>query len=359
MSDLFAQTIHTIPYPIFKNIMELAVIGYPSKLGGADTELDHQMRIWTRMGIHVHVIHTGDLDDNLRAMRLEDRPGVTVHAPRDWKAARGMPAIAYCNGEFLKCLPEIRLYATRIWWVNCMCWLFPAEKEAHAAGLIDTFIYQTKRVLNHVSPILKGINKVFRGRVVRPHFDYSEFHFDPDKPNDKFRFCKISREDVGKYHPQTMWVYNTMVAPVLKEGHILGWDPERMPDAAGGSVPDWITAERAGARSVHEVYAKSHALIHMARPDQTENLPRVGFEAMATGTILICDKRGGWTDQIVDGKTGWLCDSNREFVYKASRCAFDQNERRQMAEDARARLETFWGANAAQNSWDEFFSSEP
>ncbi len=46
---------------------EICVIGYPSRLGGADTELDHQIRVWQALGLQVHLIHTGPLDDNLRA----------------------------------------------------------------------------------------------------------------------------------------------------------------------------------------------------------------------------------------------------------------------------------------------------
>ncbi|MEG2237720.1 MAG: hypothetical protein RRY13_08710 [Akkermansia sp.] len=40
--------------------------------------------------------------------------------------------------------------------------------------------------------------------------------------------------------------------------------------------------------------------------DTTKNWPRIGFEAMANGSVLIVDKRGGWEQMIIHGKTGWL-----------------------------------------------------
>ena len=77
-----------------------------------------------------------------------------------------------------------------------------------------------------------------------------------------------------------------------------------------------------------EFYRTCEAIIMTT--DTTENLPRVGLEAMASGSILVVDNRGGWQQLVEDGVTGWLCRDDREFVYKASRCAFESEERSQM-----------------------------
>ncbi|HEX4132029.1 MAG TPA: hypothetical protein VHZ24_18495, partial [Pirellulales bacterium] len=71
----------------------LCVIGFPSKVGGADTELDHQIHCWQALGLQVHLIHTAPLDANLQAMRMEDR-GCVIHEPRDWQAAEDDAASA-------------------------------------------------------------------------------------------------------------------------------------------------------------------------------------------------------------------------------------------------------------------------
>jgi glycosyltransferase involved in cell wall biosynthesis len=91
--------------------------------------------------------------------------------------------------------------------------------------------------------------------------------------------------------------------------------------------------------------------------DTFENLPRVGFEAMSSGSVLVVDRRGGWELQVDDGQTGWLCNDDREFVYKASRCAFEQQERQEMASRAREKLDAHWGLQAAMDSWAQVFET--
>ncbi len=338
---------------------EIAVIGYPSRYGGADTELDHQIHVWQALGLRVHVIHTGPIDERLRAMRLAEDRGCVVHEPRDWRHVRGKLVISYCNGGYLEALPEIREHDPRaVLWVNCMTWLFPKEKEAHEAGLIDWFLYQTEAVRDRVASDLRERNPELRQAVVDPYFDAGRYEFTPDKPGDRFRFCRISREDLGKFHPAQLWIYETMTAPVLKEGTILGVNDairEKLTGGPGRKVPNWIRALAAGAEPVEEVYGRSHALIQMADPGLTENLPRVGFEAMATGTVLCVDDRGGWREQVLQGQTGFLCADQREFVYRATRLAWEPEERRRMAENARDHLASRWSLEASKASWAAFF----
>ena len=73
-------------------IRRLCVIGHPSRLGGADTELDHQIHCWQKMGIEVHVCHTGQIDANLEAMQLKER-GCIYHRPRSWKSLEGLDCV--------------------------------------------------------------------------------------------------------------------------------------------------------------------------------------------------------------------------------------------------------------------------
>lgn len=91
--------------------------------------------------------------------------------------------------------------------------------------------------------------------------------------------------------------------------------------------------------------------------DTLENLPRVGFEAMAAGSVLVVDNRGGWQKLVEDGVTGWLCEDDREFVYKASRCAFEHDERDEMRHRARQKLEQDWGLEASAESWEKVFKA--
>lgn len=89
-------------------INRIFVHGFPGLYGGAGTELHHQIRLWRKMGVEVHLIpswdaHAEPLFGEMRAL------GVRVHNPHDWSAVeRGDPVIAFCSGDFLDRLPEIR-----------------------------------------------------------------------------------------------------------------------------------------------------------------------------------------------------------------------------------------------------------
>jgi len=328
----------------------LCVIGHPSRLGGADTELDHQIRCWQAMGIEVHLCHTGSLDANLRAMQMQERDCI-YHDSRDWPSLEGMHCISFCNGGFLEHLPEIRRYARTTTFVNCMTWNFDREVEMQQRGLIDFHIYQTEHAFERISPKLASLGNYRPLRVV-PYFHTEEFPHHDNRPQDKFRFGRISRGDADKFGKQQLWIYETMTAPVLKEGMIVGWD-HRARQRFGREPDAYIRALPEGSISQREFYRTCEAIIMTT--DTFENLPRVGFEAMSSGSILVVDNRGGWQLQVEDGVTGWLCADDREFVYKASRCAFEPEERDAMRRRARAKLNREWGLEASMESWEQVF----
>lgn len=328
----------------------LCVIGHPIRLGGADTELDHQIACWLAMGIEVHICHTGELDANLKGMELERR-GCVYHRPHDWASLAGLHCISFRNGEFLSNLKEIRKHARSTSFVNCMTWNFDREVQGQEQGLIDFHLYQTEHAYERVSQKLKD-KGVYRPLFFRPYFDASEFPYTDNRPLDKFRFGRISRDDGDKYGGQQLWIYETMTAPVLKDGLILGWGANA--DRKFGRKPEpYIQALPPGSLTQRAFYAQCEAIIMTT--DTFENLPRVGFEAMASGSVLVVDNRGGWRLQVDDGQTGWLCNNDREFVYKASRCAFEHEERNQMRQAAREKLEREWGLQAAMDSWAQVF----
>jgi glycosyltransferase involved in cell wall biosynthesis len=335
-------------------LTEIYVIGLPSKLGGADTELGHQIVAWLAMGIQVHIIPHCNLDTNAISVRtdLTDK-GVIYHEMNDWTACKDKVVISYCNGQFLENIAEIKKYARTTLWVNCMTWLFAKEKEAHEKGLIDWFIYQTDHAREKVQRDLKEINSNYNWAKVNPYFNLVEFPYIKSRPDDKFRFGRISRPDTDKFAKFQMWVYETMTAPKLKEGMILGID-DRARNKMGGNIPKWIIQHGAGAIPAQDLYKFSECIIQAC--DTYENLPRVGFEAMSSGSMLIVDNRGGWKELVQHKQTGFLCNDDREFAYYSSRAAFETHERRQMIENARDWVVTNWGLEKAKESWGNFFA---
>jgi glycosyltransferase involved in cell wall biosynthesis len=233
-----------------------------------------------------------------------------------------------------------------------MMWNFDREIEMQSRGLIDFHLYQTEHALERVSQRLQG-QGTYRPLRFQPYFHADDFPFHDSRPPDKFRFGRISRDDGDKYGPRQLWIYETMTAPVLKEGIVLGWGPRAA--AKYGRQPDpYIRTFPESGLSQRDFYAHCEAIIMTT--DTLENLPRVGFEAMASGSLLVVDDRGGWRVQVEDGRTGWLCRDDREFVYKASRCAFEAAERAAMRHAARQKLAATWGLSAAMDSWNQIFA---
>ena len=74
---------------------------------------------------------------------------------------------------------------------------------------------------------------------------------------------------------------------------------------------------------------------------------------MASGSVLIVDDRGGWQDQVVHGETGWLCKDSREFVYYASRMAYEASERSKFARNALERSKELFSKEKSIKSWKE------
>lgn len=329
---------------------EICVIGHPSKLGGADTELDHQIRIWQKLGLQVYLLHTGTIDTNLKKMRMGER-GCKYLNPRDWKLCKDKVVISYCNGEFLSNIEEIKKYAKCTIWVNCMTWLFQKERDAYEKGLIDWFVYQTDHAREKVQDDLIKINSNYRWKKVQPYFYAEDFPFIKNRPNDKFRFGRISRDDPGKFASYQKWIYETMTSPVLKEGKILGVNDKVIKKI--GELPNWIKGYPSGGITAQELYKFSECIIQAC--DTYENFPRVAFEAMSSGSLLIVDDRGGWREQVQHKQTGFLCKNDREFSYYSSRAAFEEHERKQMIRNARDWLDTNWGEKKAMEEWTKFF----
>lgn len=89
--------------------------------------------------------------------------------------------------------------------------------------------------------------------------------------------------------------------------------------------------------------------------DTTENWPRIGFEAMASGSVLIVDRRGGWEQMVDHGKTGWLCERPGDFIAYASKMAWEPHFWEDMAAAARERGLSLGGMDASTESWKEVF----
>lgn len=333
----------------------LFIVGFPSLYGGAGAELYHQVRVWETLGVALHFIPT---QKNVRKAVLYGEMtehGHVIHDAYDWAAIpEDAPVISFCNEDFLAALPEIRRRTRRTVFVNCMTWLFGKEKEAMSRGDIALFLYQNDQVRQSVMPRLQALNgdPSIRFMTFRPYFDSSAFPFIAGRPADWFEAGHISRQDEDKFSKDTWRIYEHFASPVPKRGTFLGFDARS--EAKTGKPPDWVeTFHDQKSLSQQEFYRRCHIVLQPT--DTTENWPRVGFEAMASGSVLIVDKRGGWEQMIEHGRTGWLCESPGDFIAFATKMAWEPHYREDMAAAARERGLALGGMEASQESWRQVF----
>ena len=260
--------------------------------------------------------------------------------------------LGFCNAGFLNALPEIRRHTKRTVFINCMTWLFPREKEAMQKGEIAMFLYQNEAVRQEAMPVLRKLNgdPQVQFLTFRPYFHAESFPFIRERDEDFFGCGRISRQDADKFAANTLHIYGAFESPVEKRGLFLGFD--KRSEAKIGRPFDWIRIAR-NQREVSQQDFYRHSRIILQPTDTTENWPRIGFEAMASGSVLIVDNRGGWRQMVEHGKTGWLCSNERDFIYYASKMACEPNLRDDMAEAARARGLELGGLDVSLESWKE------
>lgn len=350
-------------------IKEICVVGHPSFCGGADTELYDQIKCWHKMGIKIYICHTGPIYGQAKKLQpiLEEKYNITYIKPRQWNRLRGFHCISFCNGEFLNNLKHIKRYAKSTTFVNCMTWNFKREIECQSQGLIDFHLYQTDHQLEKVR---KGLDKFKDYKPIRftPHFDVSRFPFHIKRNNDHFRFGRISRADAAKFAPDQFEIYDYMKSPVDKSGVVLGWNQltEQKSRIQKSKIKkkqhnkqtvefykNYIQLMEEGTVSQEDFY--NFCDVFIMSSDTFENLPRVGFECMSSGSVMIVNNRGGWKLQVENGKTGFLCDGTRDFIEKSTLVAKNPELKEQLRGSARIKLEAEWGIENAMKSWDQVF----
>lgn len=151
----------------------------------------------------------------------------------------------------------------------------------------------------------------------------------------KFRFGRVSQARYVAFSPYQLMIYETMTAPLIKEGVIVGWSDDI--EAFFGRRPDeYVAVCSESAANERGYFLDWDAFIMSGEP--SSEVPIEGLSAMLFGALLVVDDIPAWRNLVEDGVTGWLCRNEREFVYKASRCAHENKERESMITSARKRV---------------------
>jgi len=340
---------------VASSLKRLFIYGFPSFYGGAGTELHHQIMVWLKMGLEVHIIPTnhGYRNEALYGEMIER--GVHIYSMNDWAAIEaGDPVFGFCNSEYLDNLDEIYARTRRTVFVNCMTWLFDKEKERMKEGKIGMFLYQNEAVRQKSMPELQDLNNnpEIQFATFKAYFDTKLFPFIQSRSNESFGCGRISRQDADKFAANTLKIYENFVSPKPKKGMFLGFN--YLSERKIGKPFEWITIGQDQTEISQQDFYR-HCEIILQPSDTTENWPRIGFEAMASGSILIVDNRGGWQQMVKHGETGWLCDNESDFIYYASKMAYEPNLRAEMASAAGQHGQKLGGMEQSIASWKEIF----
>ena len=325
-----------------ESLPRIYVVGAPGAVGGADTELWHTLRLWRSRDLPVTVVPTWKLNTAWRA-RCEaigcqvsepQRPGALLDVP----GIRSGVVVSFCNGHFLDHAGRFREAGCRVVWVNCMTWLFPAERKHYDHfGLFDHYVFQSRHQERALTAKLAGYGyRPGQGTVIRGAFCLDEFPFRP-RPHaarEPLRIGRISRPDADKYSSNTWPIYARIPHPI--RARLMAWSPQI--EEKLGPPPPWAECLPVNAEPAAEFFAKLHAMVQV-NGGAGENWPRSGLEAMATGVPVVVQNLWGWREMIRHGRTGFLCDDDDQIAYYTARLAYDEDLRLAVAANARRALE--------------------
>jgi len=338
------------------------VCGYPSDVGGANTELWHTVKLWRRFGLAVTLIPTWRPDPRWRS-RLEGIGCRTVESrPERLHAVPGLagsPVVATCNTRFLGAADRFRRLGCRVVWVGCMNWLFPRERLHYREhGPFDRHVFQSRFQRDQLVPQLRRFGfDDSRGRIIRGAFALEEFPFRPraHAPGERLVIGRMSRAAPDKFSPRTWAIYAAVPQPV--RARVLGVSDEVL--ARLGPPPRWVTCLPEGGQTPRDFLATLHVMVH-AGGAAVENWPRVGLESMAAGVPVVADARGGFTEMIRHGRTGYLAESDAQFAQYTARLARDEDHRLRIASQARRALEEeLANPEAIWADWRQLFDELP
>lgn len=316
---------------------EIWVAGYPSYFGGADTELLNNIYLWKDHNVDVHLVPMFGFEPRLAT--ILQSLGCTTHDYRP-DIFRGKVVVSFCNGEFLRLLPEIteKGKPARVIWFNCMTWTFPNELTAQENGWIDLYGFVSSYQASLLRPQLEAHGKIHEFEGYRPYFNASSVEFNYKAPDKWFSCGRISRDDMQKY-PEDMWnIFYKICVPKHKKIFILGYGPNA--SIKTGKPPNGLDWQTWGPNEipVKQIYQLLHCIIHKTGGSR-ESYCRIVPEAFAYGVPIITEDDYAFPDLIDNGVTGYRCKTSDEMSFRASELAFDEEKRKKMIYSARKFLE--------------------
>jgi glycosyltransferase involved in cell wall biosynthesis len=263
-------------------------------------------RIWSTIQPHPHLL---ELDPSIQMITPDNIPS------GDTMAFMGL--FAEPPGWLERTRPRRIVLRYNVWHVSDLLrWLGAASRTS--AEEIDV-VYPS-----HALKAGLGLD----GPVIQTFIDFD--HFADRRPaSEVLSVGRLSRDEIGKHHPQDPALYRALVGLGL-EVRIMGGTKlapfvqqhERLKLLASLAVP--------AREFIHGL-----GLFYYRTGSFYEAFGRVVMEAMASGLPVVCHKAGGYAEMIDSGENGFLFETSEEAVETISRLRGDGNLVRRIGEAAR------------------------
>lgn len=345
----------------------ISFFGTVHHCGGCGTEALGAVELLRSRGVPVRMI-----------VPTDDPVADEGNPPADYLRSIGVEVACYQPGMFRDSCPVLMSFGEQtaidyirrhddrpryLVYSDCMGHVTDNEVDAHRDGLIDEFFFQTdsqaralgKEIAARTDNKPVGCRLGYRA-FINPGSGYFPLPFHSERPGDHYRVGRLVRDDAAKWHPDTWRMFCGVAAPhaVPVQVEIIGWG-HRAAAKIGDPSRDWCrwhgqlnittSCHVYDPKEIAAFYHRLHTFIHVSHPGLTESLGRVVLEAMAAGTVVIADRRGGVAELIRDRVTGYLVDSPDEAAFRASELAFYPARRREIAVNAYQHLITRGHAN--------------
>lgn len=315
--------------------------GSPSRLGGADTELFHNIKLWREFNIPVNIVPMPGKDEKVQ--RQMEEIGCVYHKYKS-DIFKDKIVVSYCNGVFLRELPRIFIKGRpkKVVWFNCMTYLFDAEIDRHRQGMIDLHGYVSDYQKSLIKSQLKektGIEVIeFEG--YKPFYEYVDSEFNPYRDESRFVIGRVSRADPNKFAKDTWKIFDDVKTVKPKKIRILGWSGV-VEKKSIGPKPTHIDADLLEVNSVpvKEFYHSLDCIIHKTGGSR-ESYCRIVPEAYAHGVPIIVEDDYAFPQLVINGQTGFRCKTSEEMSEVASMLSADYNRRQEIKYNAWAFLKS-------------------
>lgn len=345
------------------HVSRIFLVGYPGKMGGANTEALHTIRLWKAAGMEVNLIPTWNCDP-ADENALANEGFITHHTTPD--KIREVPnlsdslTVGMCNVHYMNIMGALKEIGCKIIWVNCMTFLFHHERQAFSKwGCPDAMLYQSahqRRALEHGMKSY-GYDPT-TGHLIHGAFDPNDFPYRylsrPNPETDEFVVGKLARPDADKW-PANLWSIYEKIDHPHRRAKIMGVRNETWLKI--GSLPEWAEAFAPMQLSSADFLSRIHVCV-APNGGAGENWSRIGLECMASGVPLIVPNEWGWPEMVIHGETGFLAKDDNELSYYATLLAKDEPLRQRMAEAARKHLtENLAAPPVLTSQWENLFHS--